>query len=105
MIRTGGSLIAAARAYRDAGAVEIDAIATHGVFPGDALERLTETGLFSAIACTDTHPRARELAGPSLHVAPHRRRSGARAGGVDMKQIAVAAAVVNQVAGSGDGIK
>ena len=70
MIRTGGSLIAAARAYKNAGAVKLTAIATHGVFPGDALERLTETGLFSAIACTDTHPRARELAGPSLHVAP-----------------------------------
>ena len=70
MIRTGGSLIAAARAYKSAGAVKLTAIATHGVFPGDALERLTETGLFSAIACTDTHPRARELAGPSLHVAP-----------------------------------
>jgi ribose-phosphate pyrophosphokinase len=69
MIRTGGSLIAAARAYKSAGAVKLTAIATHGVFPGDALERLTETGLFSAIACTDTHPRARELAGASLHVA------------------------------------
>jgi hypothetical protein len=31
---------------------------------------LSATGLFSAIACTDTHPRARELAGPMLHVAP-----------------------------------
>ena len=40
MIRTGGSLIAAARAYRDAGAVAIDAIATHGVFPGDSLEKI-----------------------------------------------------------------
>jgi ribose-phosphate pyrophosphokinase len=68
MIRTGGSLIAAARAYKDAGAVKLTAIATHGVFPGDALQRLTETGLFSAIACTDTHPRARELAGSSLYV-------------------------------------
>lgn len=70
MIRTGGSLVAAARAYKSAGAVKLTAIATHGVFPGDALERLRDTGLFSAIACTDTHPRARELAGPSLHVAP-----------------------------------
>jgi ribose-phosphate pyrophosphokinase len=70
MIRTGSSLIAAARAYKAAGAVKLTAIATHGVFPGDALQRLSETGLFSAIACTDTHPRARELAGPSLHVAP-----------------------------------
>ena len=70
MIRTGGSLIAAARAYKAAGAVKLTAIATHGVFPGDALERLSETGLFSAVACTDTHPRARALAGASLHVAP-----------------------------------
>jgi len=69
MIRTGGSLISAARAYKAAGATRLTAIATHGVFPGDALERLTKTGLFSAIACTDTHPRARELAGASLHVA------------------------------------
>jgi ribose-phosphate pyrophosphokinase len=70
MIRTGGSLIAAARAYQAAGAVNLTAIATHGVFPGDALERLCETGLFSAIACTDTHPRATELAGASLQVVP-----------------------------------
>jgi ribose-phosphate pyrophosphokinase len=70
MIRTGSSLIAAARAYKAAGAVKLTAIATHGVFPGDALQRLNDTGLFSAIACTDTHPRARELAGASLHVAP-----------------------------------
>jgi ribose-phosphate pyrophosphokinase len=70
MIRTGGSLISAARAYKAAGAAKLTAIATHGVFPGDALERLRDTGLFSAIACTDTHPRARELAGASLHVAP-----------------------------------
>lgn len=69
MIRTGGSLISAARAYKTAGAARLTAIATHGVFPGDALERLGATGLFSAIACTDTHPRARELAGASLHVA------------------------------------
>jgi ribose-phosphate pyrophosphokinase len=70
MIRTGGSLIAAARAYKAAGAQKLTAIATHGVFPGDALERLSATGLFSAIACTDTHPRSRELAGSLLHVAP-----------------------------------
>jgi ribose-phosphate pyrophosphokinase len=69
MIRTGGSLIAAARAYKDAGATRLIAVATHGVFAGDALERLIETRLFDTVACTDTHPRARELAGPFLQVA------------------------------------
>ena len=62
MIRTGGSLVGAARAYQRAGAASLAAVATHGIFPGDALERLHATGLFSAIACTDSHPRARALA-------------------------------------------
>ena len=46
MIRTGGSLLNAAQVYRDAGAVAIDAIATHGVFPGDSLEK------FARAACS-----------------------------------------------------
>jgi ribose-phosphate pyrophosphokinase len=58
MIRTGGSLINAAAAYRDAGATGIDAIATHGVFPGDSLERLRRSGLFGTVVVSDSHPRA-----------------------------------------------
>lgn len=68
MIRTGGSLIGAARAYLKAGARSLAAIATHGVFPGDALRRLQDSGLFTDIACTDSHPRARELAPQGLKV-------------------------------------
>jgi len=69
MIRTGGSLIGAARAFQAAGATRISAVATHGVFPGDAFLRLRATGLFDAIACTDSHPRARALAADGLVVA------------------------------------
>jgi ribose-phosphate pyrophosphokinase len=69
MIRTGGSLINAAQAYRDAGAVAIDAIATHGLFPGDSLARIHATRLFGQIATTDSHPRAAALASDFLHVA------------------------------------
>jgi ribose-phosphate pyrophosphokinase len=69
MIRTGGSLVNAAQAYRDAGAVAIDAIATHGLFPGDSLERIRATGLFGQVATTDSHPRARSLASEFLQVA------------------------------------
>ena len=58
MIRTGGSLIGAARAYREAGAGKIAAVATHGVFAGDAIETLQGSGLFSAIGVTDSHPHA-----------------------------------------------
>jgi len=70
MIRTGGSLMNAARAYRDAGAGKIYAIATHGVFPGDSLQRIAASKLFAGIACTDSHPNARALAGPDLAVRP-----------------------------------
>jgi ribose-phosphate pyrophosphokinase len=58
MIRTGGSLCSAARAYRDAGASSIDAIATHGVFPGESVQKIAATGLFGTIVVTDSHPRA-----------------------------------------------
>ena len=69
MIRTGGSLVNAAQAYRDAGAIAIDAIATHGLFPGDSLARIEATGLFGQVATTDSHPRARALASEFLQVA------------------------------------
>jgi ribose-phosphate pyrophosphokinase len=68
MIRSGSSILNAARAYRDAGAGRIVAIATHGVFPGDALRRLVESGLFTHIACTDSHVNARGLSSSNLLV-------------------------------------
>ncbi|WP_428263372.1 ribose-phosphate diphosphokinase [Haliangium sp.] len=68
MIRTGSSLLGAAQAYRDAGAVDVIALCTHGVFPGDALERLRQCGLLSQVACTNSHPRALALAGDFLRV-------------------------------------
>ncbi len=70
MIRTGGSLINAARAYRDAGAAAIDAVATHGLFPGESLAKLEATGLFGRIVVTDSHPRAVARASAFLEVAP-----------------------------------
>jgi len=69
MIRTGGSLVNAAQAYRDAGAIAIDAIATHGLFPGDSLAKIRATGLLGQIATTDSHPRAASLASEFLQVA------------------------------------
>jgi ribose-phosphate pyrophosphokinase len=58
LIRSGGSLLAAARAYRDAGAASMAAVATHGVLPGDALQRLRSSGLIDKLVLTDSHPRA-----------------------------------------------
>lgn len=70
MIRTGGSLIRAAEAYHAAGASSVAAICTHGLFCGDALARIADSGLFAALACTDSHPRAVELASERLQVMP-----------------------------------
>ncbi|HEX3766546.1 MAG TPA: ribose-phosphate diphosphokinase [Kofleriaceae bacterium] len=69
MIRTGGSLVAAARAYQEAGAVAIDAIATHGLFPADSLARISASGLLGRIVVTDSHPRAVTLQNGFLEVA------------------------------------
>lgn len=71
MIRTGGSLIQAARAYKTSGATDIYAVATHGVLPGESLKRLQDSGLFKTIACSDSHPRAHAIASanqPFLHI-------------------------------------
>lgn len=70
MIRTGGSLIGAARAYQQAGATSLAAVATHGLFPGDSLAKIQASGLFTAIVCTDSHPRALALQAQGLVVEP-----------------------------------
>ena len=69
MIRTGGSLIGAAAAYKDAGAARISVVATHGVFAGGALEKLRGCGLIDVVAVTDSHPAARAAAGGFVRVS------------------------------------
>lgn len=68
MIRTGGSLISAAKAYLSAGATSVSAIATHGVLPENSLQRLQESGIFQKVIVTDTHPNAVALANDFLEV-------------------------------------
>lgn len=68
MIRTGTSLLHAAEAYLKAGAREVSAVATHGVLPGEAIQKLKKSGLLTRIAVTDSHPRAVEMQDDFLHV-------------------------------------
>ena len=58
MIRTGGSAIKAAQAYLAAGAVKVALIATHGVLPPGALEKLRGCGCFERVVVTNSHPSA-----------------------------------------------
>ncbi|HVH46891.1 MAG TPA: ribose-phosphate diphosphokinase [Labilithrix sp.] len=61
MIRTGSTLIQAAKAYLAAGATRVHAIASHLVLPGDSLERLRQSGVFTTIVGTDSHPASQKL--------------------------------------------
>jgi len=55
MIDTGGTLAAAAQTLVDEGASEVHAVATHGIFSGNAFETLASSPL-SSIVVTDTVP-------------------------------------------------
>lgn len=68
MIRSGSSLVQAALAYRAAGAISVAAVTTHGLFVGDALDRIGAAGVFDALVATDSHPRARAVAAPFYQV-------------------------------------
>jgi len=53
MILTGGTLIAAASALREAGATEVYACATHGLFSGNAFEKISNSEL-ARVTVTNT---------------------------------------------------
>ncbi len=55
MIVTGGTLIAGATALLEAGATEVYACATHGLFPGDAFEKIAASSL-RTVTVTNTVP-------------------------------------------------
>ena len=61
MIRTGSSLVQAAKAYLGAGATKVHAIASHLVLPGDALAKLQASGVFASFMGTDSHPGSQQL--------------------------------------------
>ena len=51
MISTGGTIIAAASALREAGATSVSVACTHGVFVNNAIERLTGSALDAVLCC------------------------------------------------------
>jgi ribose-phosphate pyrophosphokinase len=63
MIRTGGSLLQAGRAYLEAGATAVHAVASHLVLPPGALDKLKGSGVFSSIVGSNSHPGSQQLAG------------------------------------------
>jgi ribose-phosphate pyrophosphokinase len=55
IIVTGGTLIAGAKALKEAGATEVYACTTHGLFPGNAFEKIAASEL-AEVTVTDTVP-------------------------------------------------
>lgn len=70
MIRTGGSLLQAARAYLGGGAVGVWAACSHGVLPEGSWGRLSGSGLLKGVISTDSHPGARALEAQGLELLP-----------------------------------
>jgi ribose-phosphate pyrophosphokinase len=68
MIRTGGSLINAAKSYRDFGAKQIAVVTTHGLFVGNGLEKIQNSGLFTCVVSTDSHPNVLKVKNDFLKV-------------------------------------
>lgn len=65
MIRTGSSLIQAGRAYLEAGATRVHAIASHLVLPGNSLDLIRSAGVFESLHGTNSHPGSEKLAAPA----------------------------------------
>lgn len=73
MIRTGSSLLQAGRAYKQAGASSVHAVASHLVLPGDSADKLLGADVFTSIGGTNSHPgsqKLKERGGRVVSVAP-----------------------------------
>ncbi len=68
MIRSGGSIVNAAKTYTAAGADKIYVITTHGLFIDGGLEKLKSCGLIEKVICTDTHENTQYLNDEFLEV-------------------------------------
>lgn len=68
MIRSGSSIINAAKTYKDAGCANIIVVTTHGLFVNSGLEKLKACGLISKVICTDTHINATKIQDDFLEV-------------------------------------
>ncbi|RPA67216.1 ribose-phosphate pyrophosphokinase [Cyclobacteriaceae bacterium YHN15] len=68
MVRTGGSLINAAKAYKAAGAKKIFTITTHGLFNNDALTKIQNSGVIEKVVTTNSHPNSYTIKSDILRV-------------------------------------
>jgi ribose-phosphate pyrophosphokinase len=70
MIVTGGTLVAGARALREAGATAVYVFATHAIFAGNALDMLGAQDEVEKIVVTDSVPIDRTKAADKITILP-----------------------------------
>lgn len=68
MIRSGSSIISAAKAYKTARAARIFVVTSHGLFVGNGLEKMEQSGLFECVVSTNTHAAVQSINNPFLKV-------------------------------------
>ncbi|UII23139.1 ribose-phosphate diphosphokinase [Fulvivirga ligni] len=68
MIRSGGSIINAAKVYKEAGADKIFVITTHGLFINNGFEKLKASGIIEKVIACDTHPNVMNIKDDFLEV-------------------------------------
>lgn len=68
MIRSGSSIINAAKTYHEGGAKAIFVITTHGLFVGNGIDKLRDCELISKVICTDTHCNVEKIQDDFLEV-------------------------------------
>ncbi len=68
MIRTGGSILQAAAAYKNNGAAHIYVATTHGIFCDNALQKIQEQNIIQAVLCTDSYAPIINISNPLLQV-------------------------------------
>lgn len=66
MIRTGGSLMQAAKVYHSQKPKSLSVICTHGLFNYEAIKKIEEQGIIQKIICTNSHPNAIQSTAPIL---------------------------------------
>ena len=70
MIRSGDSLLNAARVYWDSGAESVAAVTTHGLSPGEEIFRIAKSGIIDRLVCTNCHPGSLRAAASSWRSVP-----------------------------------
>lgn len=61
LVRSGSTLIKAAKAYKAAGAKDVYVVTVHGVFVKGALEKMEQSGLIKSVKCTNSHPNTQNI--------------------------------------------